>query len=111
MRCDARVETGERCAGWMDAFVCVRANAWERVGIRRVLARGASSGTHRLPGRVAHPFIPCARARSGSEGRTREDAKGGGEAGGVDKKIVLPFSSLRRRFVGVARRSRANECM
>ena len=65
----------------MDGCVRVSRNSWELVGIRRVLARGASSGTHRLPGRVAHPFIPCARARSGSEGRTREDAKGGGEAG------------------------------
>ncbi len=52
--------------------------------------------------------------RARSVGKRRTDArgrKGGGEARGVDKKIVLPFSSLRRRFVGVARRSRANECM
>ena len=113
MRCDAT--RGWRRAndardGWMRSCACVRTrgNAWAFVassrGARRVERIDCRVGS-RIPLSLAR-----ARGREAKDGRARTR---GGEArrGGWIKKIVLPFSSLRRRFVGVARRSRANECM
>jgi len=112
-RCDAT--RGWRRAndardGWMRSCVCVRTrgNSWAFVassrGARRVERIDCRVGS-RIPLSLAR-----ARGREAKDGRART-RRGEARRGRVDKKIVLPFSSLRRRFVGVARRSRANECM
>jgi hypothetical protein len=82
-RGDARVETGERRAGWMRSCV------WERVGTRGNSSRPrafASSGMNRRLGEVGHPFIPRAREAVGARGTDARGREGGGEAGGMDKK-------------------------
>ena len=93
-RGDARVETGERRAGWMRSCV------WERVGTRGNSSRPrafASSGMNRRLGEVGHPFIPRAREAVGARGT---DARGEARRVGWIKNspsFVVASSSLRRR--------------
>ena len=90
MRCDAmRREGGDgRTMRGMDG--CVRVRACERVGTRGHSSRpraGRVEWNASIAGSGRASLYPLrARARSGSEGRTREDARGGGEAGGWIKK-------------------------
>jgi len=105
MRCDARVETGERCAGWMDAFVClgIRGNSWAFVassrGARRVERIDCRVGS-RIPLSLAR-----ARGREAKDGRART-RRGEARRGRVDKKNSPSFfvasSALRRRRASFA---------